>query len=255
LSQPIRKILYLYHLIINQIIADMKTINWSGRKWITQERWGEYHPDKLNVWFDETAVKINNSGHLELSVHINPKVFHTGGNTVKIPIGIGMVSCTDKLGYGLYEIEAKLPVGKNLYPTFWMYSFDSWPPEIDVFEAVSDNNYFRPFMDGVFSIWALKSNVHYDENGAHKDIKGRQGWFGLKNPGKHFMKYSVLWTPDKIEIKYNGNIVRTITEPKIVGQMRGKKMNVLIGHAITDNNTSFFMKTPYIIRSFRYAAQ
>ncbi len=69
------------------------------------------------------------------------------------------------------------------------------------------------------------------------------------------MKYSVLWTTDKIEIKYNGIIVRTITELLIVGQMRDTTMNVLLGLALTDENTTFFKKTSYIIKSFRYTAQ
>ena len=27
----------------------MKTINWSGYEWITQERWGDIHPEKPTV--------------------------------------------------------------------------------------------------------------------------------------------------------------------------------------------------------------
>ena len=37
--------------------------------------------------------------------------------------------------YGWFEAKIKLPKGKNLWPAFWMWAWDSWPPEIDIFEG------------------------------------------------------------------------------------------------------------------------
>ena len=85
-----------------------------------------------------------------------------------IPFGVGLVSCTEKFGYGTFEIEAKLPKGQpNAWPAFWMWSFDSWPPEIDVFEAYSNKkgSYFNWNIDALLGkFWRCATNVHLGKN-------------------------------------------------------------------------------------------
>ena len=109
---------------------------------------------------------LENNGELELYVDpqladshgvfgLNP--FRSDGNGLDIlaspsPVGLrprldnqpyvsGVISSQPSFAqlYGYFEMRAKLPPGKGLWPAFWLLPKDgSWPPEIDVMEAVSD---------------------------------------------------------------------------------------------------------------------
>jgi len=114
----------------------VRTIKWQGYEWITQERWGQVHPEKSHWWYDESCVSIDEKDNLHLKTKSNPKYFPE--LDVISNIGTGLVSCTEKFGYGVFSIDAKLPKGKHLWPAFWMWSWDSWPPEIDIFEGYSN---------------------------------------------------------------------------------------------------------------------
>ena len=34
-------------------------MKWCGYEWITQERWGDIHPDKPICWYDPSAVSVD----------------------------------------------------------------------------------------------------------------------------------------------------------------------------------------------------
>jgi beta-glucanase (GH16 family) len=119
-----------------------KIIDWSGYGWLTQERWGQIHPDKPWNWYDETCVKtVNNELHLDIQYH--PKEFDINGSLVTSLFGTGLITCETDFSFGTFEIEAKLPQGSGLWPAFWLYPRNAWPPEIDIFEAYSKNSNYR----------------------------------------------------------------------------------------------------------------
>lgn len=240
----------------------MNKLEWQGYEWLPNERWGQIHPDKTECWYDSSKVKIED-GVLKLVVGYNPKEFTIttidpdGYDTVISPYGVGLISCTEEFGYGTFEIVAKLPKGQPYaWPAFWMWAFDSWPPEIDVFEAYSNKrgSYFNwsGFLIGKF--WRCATNIHLGEAPRNYMLGAKNHFFGFKNPTKHFIKYSVVWEEDKIDIYYNDRCVRRIRDMKTLSQFTGKKMNVIINNGVQKEITNLDRIDDYWmeVKSFKF---
>ncbi len=228
-------------------------LKWCGHEWLTKERWGDIHPDKTFCWYDSKAVEIDNNGFLHLKTKLNSKHFEDIG--VRSEVGVGLVSCLTHFSFGSFEIECKLPTGSNLWPAFWLYSFQSWPPEIDIFEAYSNNksSYFDFDIKNPLKFWNLKSCLHYGTVDNHQNITDKKSFFGFKNPRKSFIKYRCDWYPDRIDIFYNGWKVRSITDSEVLSQLNGKTMNVIINNSITQNSSIIdFKESDFIIKYFKY---
>jgi len=228
-------------------------IEWKGYKWLQQERWGQIHPEKPHWWYDPESSFIDDNDELNLLTRKNSKYFDD--LKVNSTIGVGLVSCTESFKFGKFEIEAKLPYGKNLWPAFWMWSFDSWPPEIDIFEGYSDDNsnFFKFRLGNPFGFWNIQTNVHYKNNNDNKMIDGKTHYFGFKDPTKNFIKYSLNWTKESLKFYYDGRLVREINDKKIMDQINKTTMNVVINNGVT--NQVDLINPPnstFIIRDFKY---
>lgn len=211
----------------------MKEFEWSDYKWIPQERWGLIHPDKSHWWYDESQIEIVN-GVLRLKTDYNPRYFSELNITSNI--GVGLVSCLTEFSYGYFEIEAKLPFGNNLWPAFWMYSWYSWPPEIDILEGYSDKNprYIerRSFLNLFGATYNIETNIHYRVNEVNKYIGGNKNRLAI-DPTRNFIKYACDWQKDYIRFYYDDVLVREITDGNILSRFDGHKMNVILNNGVT----------------------
>jgi beta-glucanase (GH16 family) len=86
--------------------------------------------------------------------------------------------------YGLFEIRAKLPKGKGLWPAFWLLPENrAWPPELDVLEVLGDN------MKKLYVSW--HSNVGGKHTADSKAIE-------VPDMSADFHTYSVVWEKDTL---------------------------------------------------------
>lgn len=240
----------------------MAHIQWGGYKWRPREKWGTYHPDKTYCYYDKSAIEINEKDEMILKTQMNPKTFkgkalhyNSELTELEIPIGVGLVSSVDGFGYGYFEIEAKLPTGKNLWPAFWMSPFESWPPEIDVFEAYSKNkeHFFHFDLFNPFGFWRVETNFHCGKQPDNYNLGAKTHWLGWKNPAKHFNKFGCLWTEDVIKIFYNDRLVRELKDPELLDEYRGKSMNVKINaHVDAGVDVNNHPTSEYVVRNFKY---
>lgn len=231
----------------------MEKIHWSGYEWLTQERWGN-HTDDKTFWHDPSAIAIKDN-ILILKTQKNPMYFPDIDKT--IPIGVGLVSNTTRFGYGHFEIEAILPTGEYLWPAFWMWSWDSWPPEIDVFEAYTNSKgSYRKKWYNLFSKWKVVSNIHYGKSGkTHREFGGKTHCFGLVNPAKEWIKYSCEWQENSIDFFFNEKHVRSIKDPIVLKDFKSAKMNLILNNAIQEKaDLENLKESQFKIKYFKYEA-
>jgi hypothetical protein len=88
--------------------------------------------------------------------------------------------------YGVFEMRARLPAGRGIWPAFWMMPADGrWPPEIDVFEFLGHDP--RTLYAGYMTTSARKGHLAGDH--VTSPVSGLTA-------GLH--TYSVDWRPDTI---------------------------------------------------------
>lgn len=240
------------------------TIEWSGYKWLTQERWGNWHPHKPWNWYDPKAVKVENN-QLILDIINNPKDFSTGefdenGDRVYYTskYGMGLVTCETDFRFGIFEIEAQLPKGIGLWPAFWAYPTTTWPPEIDIECYSGKNGSYRNW--NPLKPYRVESCFHSEKGLGLKPTPVIRPWFFQlwKNPSKNFNKYKFIWTPDIIAFYINDHLIRKITDESILYQASGYKMMVILNNHIDGNFINEFSlsnyKDPFRLNYFKYTS-
>jgi len=118
--------------------------------------------------------------------------------------------------YGYFEMRAALPKGRGLWPAFWLVPIDgTWPPEIDVVEAVGDpstvhHTYHYLDLSGVKqkTAKAVQIDRRYDDDGFHT--------------------FAVDWQPDRLVWYVDG-----IETYRVQGShVTNKPMYILINMAV-----------------------
>jgi hypothetical protein len=193
-----------------ELVFDEKFNNLN--EWSLGLGWGDFHPDFPHQYFGTNLEFISIENNiLKLNTKNKTKFFYKKDlpdylkrpnqpEEIIIPCGIGTITSKQEWKYGWFEIEAKLPIGKGLWPALWMYPPLS-PPfiEIDIIEAYSNlGNYYS---NKCFKNWKFQPNIHY----GGENIGGKN--YPIKNATNKYIKYICHWTEDFIKIYYNGVLI------------------------------------------------
>lgn len=148
------------------------------RKWTTAFPWGR---DRSNVgelqYYAPDAFSLQGSS-LRISAKPTPAGSHQFDS--------GLISSHGSFApeFGRFEIRCKLPSGKGLWPAFWLLPTDtSWPPEIDVFEALGQEPN------------TVHMTAHWSEGGEH-----RQSGSEFSGPDftSDYHTFAVEWSAEKL---------------------------------------------------------
>jgi beta-glucanase (GH16 family) len=168
----------------------------------------------------------------DLSVGVNPFRVHDGvlhisaaPSTGYVPYGLhytsGIITTLRSFSqtYGYFEIRAKIPAGKGLWPAFWLlpsnYEHDHYS-ELDIFEILGD----------------APSTLYATTHHAGSDNKwiGNLQKLSIPDSSAHFHTYGADWEPDKIAFYMDGKVIATAPTPPPMN----KPMYILVSLAVGD---------------------
>jgi len=109
-----------------------------GRSLIGNQEQEYYKPGTDNISFDNGIIRLitkHEPGYYTVEPwHSGNDVLSDGQtNNRYFPYTSGMIFSKQKFKYGLFEIRFKLPIGKGLWPAFWLFGGNP-NEEFDIFE-------------------------------------------------------------------------------------------------------------------------
>lgn len=233
-------------------------------------RWGKYtckpdegwgipiHFGKSWAWYNPDCITITPENQLILDIRETPKEFINPENGEKVlsKYGIGLCHIQDELGFGTYEIKAKLPKGVGLWPAFWMYPRMTASPEIDWMEGYSEtDNYRRTTCLGKLRPWKIQTCIHTPENWRGYEAMSPKLSDFNRDPSNEFIYYKMVWTRDILVFYLDGKEIRVFDDKRLMDLLANYKMRVIInthidGHFVDD--VVFYEKYPLIVDYFNY---
>jgi beta-glucanase (GH16 family) len=117
--------------------------------------------------------------------------------------------------YGYFEMRAKIPSGKAIWPAFWMLPIDkSWPPELDIVEVVGQ----QPEV--------IVTTVH---SGSVEQVKSSGCRTRLNGAYKEFHLYGAYWGPEKITYFIDREPIAEIATPSEMNKPMYILLNLAVG--------------------------
>lgn len=227
--------------------------------WLPQYHWGQFHHSngkpiqycdnslKYTKATDEGTYLYCKNDPIKIDKKsLNPWFWVDElPETIDIPYSIGLLTSRMAFKYGWFKIEAKLPKGKNLWPSFCLAGTDTWPPEISILDAYSDidENYSsstlfkKPFN-------RIHPSLYYGNKKNNIRWKGYDVYVDKAN--ERFVQYVCWWERDFIKIYYDGVKIFETFDKKILKQFN-QPMMVVLNNGIINTQAE---ERAFIIKNF-----
>lgn len=131
--------------------------------------------------FGVHPFEILPEGVLRITANPMPKAFRDRAHGLQYTSGMINTYNSFAQKYGVFEMRAKLPAGKGLWPAFWtLNKTGGWPPEIDIFEIIGQE----------------PSHVFTAVHSAEKGKRNGEGMTTeVSDTNEAFHTYAVDWGP------------------------------------------------------------
>ena len=204
-----------------ELVLDSQTPVGGDNNWRTGHPWGRVHADQLWRYWPQETVVWNRDEILKLGLQQIPRRFKRAEQPRwlqgRLPEewtpnwATGLVSSKDSYTYGWFEAQIKLPTQKWMWSAFWLMGSDGWPPEIDIFEALTGED-----AEDI----SMLPNIHWGGKGSTIFPKGDWGAprIKLKSPNQRWIQYACHWTPGFIRIYMDCHLVQECTIPRVLEQ-------------------------------------
>ena len=171
-------------------------------KWWTRYVYNNGMLDTLN---DERQLYRENTNHVFTGSELQLVARVKESGKPRFRYESGMVRSKTTFKYGYFEIRAKLPGAKGVWPAFWLNSDAtpegklSWPPEIDIFEFVNNIKDDRPDMLHLGAVVHAKKGQPnpWDGSVVYTNACFRKGYYYAPfNFPDAYHVYALLWDTD-----------------------------------------------------------
>ena len=252
--------------IIDDLKSEFKMWGW---EWETCMEGGRpLHVDNPTYYFNKDEV-TSIEDTLLLTMNYNPKGISWWNNDYSEKIiytpdySCGLIKSIDTVQCNsVIEADLMFPKGENLWPSFWLTACDSWPPEIDIVEAYSNNcgSYkgnlkFELKWPFLYRELRFESCIHYkgdkdehlsiDAVGVHPSIIN-------KPVEENWNKFKCFYTDSYVGIFINDVLVREIHDSYIMSKLKTKGMYVIFNiWPRTNKEANHDTYFPFKIRNFK----
>lgn len=198
---------YGYKLVHSDLFVNLD--NWIKNLW-----WGSYAKYEKVSWMNPNCVeKVGSS--LVFYTKKQPKINEHTGKVM--PYSRGSIQRKEPIrNYGAIEVVAKIYPSKGMWhaPLWFVAAGEGSEikvlPEIDVAEVYTKGNPNKI---------EAKTNIHYGEDyGVNSKNIGAKTHH-IPNMDR-FVSYGLVWLEDRLEIYYDGWLVRRITDESILNRLK-----------------------------------